>query len=209
MQCPLPTCASPSPCPGSAGANGTPSPKHAQLPPLRPQRPRASQTSRLGSVSVPLLSTVACVPDGQAWTQHRPPRRAGVKPDQLVSESCTGRKGGQDRRRGSKGGIFEPHQASCSSFKRVDVQAEAQSFSRSPESGWWGREGRGSWAQGHCQELPSLLGHLTQGAMCFLQGQVSWAGVGRAPPPRRSSSSAFCWEALVVLLKELQMPASS
>lgn len=47
------------------------------------------------------------------------------------------------------------------------------------------------------------------GATCFLQGKVSWAGVGRVPPPRCRSSSAFCWEALVVLLKELQTPASS
>lgn len=54
-----------------------------------------------------------------------------------------------------------------------------------------------------------LSGHLTQGATCFLQGKVSWAGVGRAPPPRRRSSSAFCWEALMVLLQELETPASS
>lgn len=91
----LPTCPSPSSCLGSAGANGTPSPKHSQLPPLRSQSPWASRTSRLGSVSVPPLSTVARVPDGQAWTQHHQPRRAGVKPEQLVSERGTGKKGGQ------------------------------------------------------------------------------------------------------------------
>ena len=55
----------------------------------------------------PPLSTVARVPDGQAWTQHRPPRRASVKPDQLVAESCTSRKGGQDRRGVSKGAAVE------------------------------------------------------------------------------------------------------
>ena len=125
----LPTCPSPSSCLGSAGANGTLSPKHSQLPPLRSQSPWASRTSRLGSVSVPPLSTVARVPDGQAWTQHRQPRRAGVKPEQLVSERGTGSKGGQAGAGGS-GGVLEPHQASRSSFKRADIQAEAQSPSQ-------------------------------------------------------------------------------
>lgn len=129
----------------------------------------------------PPLSTVARVPDGQAWTQHRPPRRASVKPDQLVAESCTSRKGGQDRSGVSKGGIFEPHQASCSSFKRVDVQAEAQSPSQDHQR-VAGGAGRGGAARPRVtvKSCPPLLGHVTRGGHVLLarEGELGWGGQG-------------------------------
>lgn len=194
--------------PGLGRCKRHPSPKHSQLPPLRSQSPWASRTSRLGSVSVPPLSTAARVPDGQAWTQHHQPRRAGVKPEQLVSERGTGKKGGQAGAGWQRG---RPRASpSCSSFKRVDVQAEAQSPSQDHQrvAGGAGRGGAAG-PRVTVKSCPPLPGHLSWRAMCFLQGKVSWAGVGRAPPPRRRSGSAFCREALLVLLKELEMPASS
>ena len=64
-------------------------------------------------------------------------------------------------------------------FKRVDIQAEAQSTSQGHQGAWWGQERRGSWAQGHCQELPFPFGPSHKGPRASCKGRLAglgWAG---------------------------------
>lgn len=171
----LPTCSSPSSCPSSAGANGAPSPKYSQLPPLRSQSPRPLEQAGLAA---PLSPHSAPWPAGQTARPGLSIASPGALESSLTRWYLRAASAGKEgRARVGLAGGTRLHALPC---KSVDIQAAAQSPSQGHQSAWWGQERRGSWAQGHCQELPSPFGpsHARGHVLLAREGELGWGGQG-------------------------------